>query len=211
MSCAGRRSPTQVSTRASDSDISKDGWCVPRTSTSTKNVLRPYMCFTGAVANSPSKREIPQLVETYAASSAVVEMTWIKALWESMTWRDFDILTQRRSSSPLKSVMPHVIRNEHPDFCDPESTLVVDSKGLFDALDNDLPQDDRKSALEVPIVEEFMRRAMCRPRWCRRHDEIQGSTFGTVIQSVENRFFLWTCCSLSSRPTGMDRSGSSAR
>ena len=27
----------------------------------------------------------PQLVETYAASSAVVEMTWIKALWESMT------------------------------------------------------------------------------------------------------------------------------
>ena len=27
-------------------------------------------------------------------------------------------------------------------------------------------QDDRKSALEVPIIEEFMRRAMCRPRWC---------------------------------------------
>ena len=42
----------------------------------------------------------------------------------------------------------------------------MDSKGLFDALDNDLPQDDRKSALEVPIIEEVMRRAMCRPRWC---------------------------------------------
>ena len=54
----------------------------------------------------------PQLVETYGASSAVVEMTWIKALWESMTWRDFDILTQRRSSRPLKTMMPHVIRNE---------------------------------------------------------------------------------------------------
>ena len=40
----------------------------------------------------------------------------------------------------------------------------MDSKGLFDALDNDLPQDDRKSALEVPIIEEFMRRAMCGPR-----------------------------------------------
>ena len=39
-------------------------------------------------------------------------------------------------------------------------------KGLFDALDNDLPQDDRKSALEVPIIAEFVRRAMCRPRWC---------------------------------------------
>ena len=47
-----------------------------------------------------------------------------------------------------------------------ESTLVMDSKGLFDALDNDLHQDDRKSALQVPIIEEFMRRAMCRPGWC---------------------------------------------
>ena len=44
--------------------------------------------------------------------------------------------------------------------------LLWDSKGLFDALDNDLPQDNRKSALEVPIIDEFMRRAMCRPRWC---------------------------------------------
>ena len=57
--------------------------------------------------------------------------------------------------------MPHVIRNENPAYYDPESTLVMDSKTLTDALDNDLPQDDRKSALEVPIIEEFMRRAMC--------------------------------------------------
>ena len=62
--------------------------------------------------------------------------------------------------------MPHVIRNENSAYHDPESTLVMHSKGLFDALDNDLPQDDRKSALEVPIIEDFMRRAMCRPRWC---------------------------------------------
>ena len=63
-------------------------------------------------------------------------------------------------------MMPHVIHNENPAYYDPESTLVMDSKGLFDALDNDLPQDDPKSALDVPIIEEFMRRAMCRPRWC---------------------------------------------
>ena len=70
--------------------------------------------------------------------------------------------------------MPQVIRNENPAYYDPQSTLVMDSKGLFGALDNDLPQDDRKSlprddrksALEVPIIAEFMRRAMCRPRWC---------------------------------------------
>ena len=55
----------------------------------------------------------------------------------------------------LKTMMPHVIRNENSVYYDPESTLVMDSKGLFDALDNDLPQDDRKFALEVPIIEEF--------------------------------------------------------
>ena len=58
-------------------------------------------------------------------------------------------------------MMPHVIRNENPAYYDPESTLVMDSKGLFDALDNDLPQDDRKSALEVPIIEEFLCAEQC--------------------------------------------------
>ena len=66
------------------------------------------------------KAESPQLVETCAASSAVVEMTWIKALWDSMTWKDFDNLTQRRSSRPLKTMMPHMIRNENPAYYDPE-------------------------------------------------------------------------------------------
>ena len=65
-----------------------------------------------------------------------------------------------------KTMMPYVIRNGTPAYNDPVSTLVMDSKGLFGALDNDLPQDDRKSAVEVPSIEEFMRRAMCRPRWC---------------------------------------------
>ena len=50
-----------------------------------------------------------------------------KKLWESMTWRDFDILTQRRSSRPPKTLMPHVIRNENPVYFNPESTLVMDS------------------------------------------------------------------------------------
>ena len=126
-------------------------------------------------------------METYAASLVVVEMTWIKALWESMTWRDFDLLTQRRSSRPLKSLMPHVIRNKNPNYYDPVSTLVMDSKGLFDALDNDLPQDDKKSALEVPIIEEFLPRAMCRPRCCP-HNRNAADTMtkfnGAVVQSV---------------------------
>ena len=45
------------------------------------------------------------------------------------------------------------MRNENPDHYDPESTLVMDSKRLFDALDSELPQDDRKSALESSCVE----------------------------------------------------------
>ena len=70
-------------------------------------------------------------------------------------------------------MMPHVIRNENPAYYDPESTLVMDSKGLFDALDNDLPQDDRKSVLEVPIIEEFMRRARCVDLGCARTIEMR--------------------------------------
>eukprot|EP00973_Karenia_brevis_P088094 12215499-Karenia_brevis.AAC.1 len=43
--------------------------------------------------------------------------------------------------------------------------MISDSKGLFDALNNKLPQDDRKSATETPILEEQMRRMHGRCRW----------------------------------------------
>ena len=62
----------------------------------------------------------------------MVEMTWNKALLESVTWRDFDILTQRKKSKPPKNLMPHVIRNENRNYYDPENTLVMDSKSLCD-------------------------------------------------------------------------------
>ena len=52
----------------------------------------------------------PQLVETYAASSAMVEMTWIKALWESMNWRDFGILAAKIKSTS----------QNHDAACDPK-------------------------------------------------------------------------------------------
>ena len=114
----------------------------------------------------PRKAGSPQLVETYAASSAIVELAWMKALWESMSWKDYSLLTQRRLQlSEGRQGMPHVVRQENPSFRDPESTIVMDSKGLFDALDNELPQDDRKSALEVPIIVEFLRRINGRSRW----------------------------------------------
>ena len=98
LSCVGRHLPTQVLTRER------------ATAPSTRMV---GMCNQQVLQSHGRKRTrkvgSPQLVETYATSSAVVVMTWIKALWESMTWRDFDILTQRRSSRLRESLMPHVI------------------------------------------------------------------------------------------------------
>ena len=40
-----------------------------------------------------------------------------------------------------------------------------DSKGLYDSLNNELPQDDKKSAVEMPIIEEIMGRMKGRSRW----------------------------------------------
>ena len=87
---------------------------------------------TGEVERSHEKLGVHSLVKTYAVSSAVVEMIGIKALWESMTWIDLDILTQRRSSRLLKTMMPHVTRKKNPACYDLENTRVVDFKGLFD-------------------------------------------------------------------------------
>ena len=88
-------------------------------------------------------------MDTYAASSAVVEMAWIKAIWESMTWTNFNLLTQRRDSSRSSGTptMPFVVRDQNPTWVDPQSPLVMDPKGLYDSLDTELPQDDKQSAL----------------------------------------------------------------
>eukprot|EP00973_Karenia_brevis_P008716 1178527-Karenia_brevis.AAC.1 len=43
--------------------------------------------------------------------------------------------------------------------------MVSDSKALFDALNNGLPQDRKKGATETPIIEEQMKRMHGRCRW----------------------------------------------
>ena len=79
---------------------------------------------------------------------------------------DFNIPAQRRDQYTVADrKMPYVVWDENPDYRDPESTLVMNSKGLHDSLDNELPQDDRKSALEVPIINEFLKRVGGRARW----------------------------------------------
>ena len=84
-----------------------------------------------------------------------------------MTWTNFNLLTQLLDSALDKGVhtMPCVVRDQNPTWVDPESTVVMDSKGLYDSLDNELPHDDKTSAFEVPIISEFLKRIGGRARW----------------------------------------------
>ena len=44
--------------------------------------------------------------------------------------------------------MPHaftVLRTDRPEIQDPFVTMITDSKGLYDALNNELPQSDKKA------------------------------------------------------------------
>ena len=50
---------------------------------------------------------------------------------------------------------PTVLRTDRPNHVDPLCSLVSDSKGMFDSQNNELPQDDKKSATETPIINEM--------------------------------------------------------
>ena len=49
----------------------------------------------------------------------------------SMTWRDY---CSHAATVALKMLMSHVIRNEKPNYYDPESSLATYFKGLSEAL-----------------------------------------------------------------------------
>ena len=51
-----------------------------------------------------------------------------------------------------------VLRTDRPEVQDPLCALITDSKGVSDALHNELPQDDTRSAFEMPIIEQLARR-----------------------------------------------------
>eukprot|EP00973_Karenia_brevis_P073817 10260073-Karenia_brevis.AAC.1 len=72
-------------------------------------------------------------------------------------YSDFNILTQRPEHWGPVRRGPTVLRTERTEVKDPLCTMRSDSKGLF-ALNNELPQDDKKIATETPIIEEQMRR-----------------------------------------------------
>jgi hypothetical protein len=113
----------------------------------------------------PRKAGSPQLVETYAASYATADTNWVKCILYSTIYSDFDFRTQRPRHFAVPSKTPTVLRTDRPEVVDPEMSLLSDSKGLYDALNNELPQDDKKSAVEMPIIEEMLKRMNGRSRW----------------------------------------------
>ena len=52
-----------------------------------------------------------------------------------------------------------------PEVQEPLCTLITSLKGVCDALNNDLRQGDKKSAVEMPIIEQLMFRMFGRCRW----------------------------------------------
>ena len=58
-----------------------------------------------------------------------------------------------------------MLRTDRAEVQDPLCTLIPDSKGVYDAFNNELPQDDKKSAVEIPIIEQIMTMMTGRCRW----------------------------------------------
>ena len=95
------------------------------------------------------------MVETYAASYASAETNWIRCLLLSILFGDFDIMTQRPRHFPAIEDQPIVLRTDRPEVIDPDVSLLSDSKGLYDALNNELPQGD-KELLSTPHYRGYL-------------------------------------------------------
>eukprot|EP00973_Karenia_brevis_P036450 5025984-Karenia_brevis.AAC.1 len=67
------------------------------------------------------------------------------------------------------------MRTERQEVKDPLCSMISDSKGLYDALNSEWPQDDKRSATETPMIEEQMKRMHGRCRWVPRNDNPVGA------------------------------------
>merc|ERR1712015_229401 len=92
-------------------------------------------------------------------------MNWIRCLFCSMAYADYSIQSLRPKHFPGRSRNPTVLRADREEVIDPEASVLSDSKGLYDALNNELPQDDKKSAVEIPIIQGMLDRMKGRSRW----------------------------------------------
>ena len=148
----------------------------------------------------PRKAGSPQLVETYAASYCCADMNWVRCMFYSALYADFDVFTQRPRHFALISREPTVLRTDRPEVIDPEASLLSDSKGLYDALNNELPQDDKKSAVEMPIIEQMLRRMGGRSRWIPHNfnpsdglTKLKGAHMAPMMDLLKTGFYHLMC------------------
>ena len=137
----------------------QQGWIVGFTNQHlNQNKRAPISISMWKSRKLPRKAASPQLVETYAASSACADTNWVRCILLSTLYADFDISTQRPRHFPKAERQPTVLRSDRPEVIDPEMSLLSDSKGLYDALNNELPQDNKQCAVEMPIIEQQLAR-----------------------------------------------------
>ena len=89
-----------------------------------------------------------------------------------------------------------VMRTERPEVQDPEVSMLSDSKGLYDALNNELPQDDKKSAVETPIIEQMLLKMKGRARWIPHNfnpsdglTKIKGAHLAPLFELLKTGFY----------------------
>ena len=111
------------------------------------------------------KASSPQAVETYAGSGCCADLNWVRCMLLSTLYANWDILLANPRHYPKVNRTPSVLKTDRPTVIDPQVTLCSDSKGLFDALNNELPQDDKKSAIETPIIDQMLASMVGRARW----------------------------------------------
>ena len=144
----------------------------------------------------PRKAGSPQLVETYAASYGCGYVKWLQNLMYSTMYSDFCMVRQLPRHFAKVSKEPIVLRTSRPNIIDPLVSLLSDSKGLYDALNNELPQNDKKSAVEMPIIEEILKRARGRSRWIPHNNnpadgltKLKGAHMAPLIDLCNTGFY----------------------
>jgi len=144
----------------------QQGWLTGFTNKNlNQNLQAPVSIALWKSRKLPRKAGSPSLVETYAASYAAADTNWVRCILYSGLYGDYDIQTQRPRHFGKPVSVPTVMRTERAEVVDPEFSLLSDSKCLYDALNNELPQDDKKAAVELPIIEQILKRMNGRSRW----------------------------------------------
>ena len=121
----------------------QQGWIIGFTNKALNNNQRaPVSIANWRSRKLPRKAGSPQLVETYAASYGCADVKWLQNLMYSTMYSDFCMVRQLPRHFAKMSKEPTVLRTSRPNIMDPLVSLLSDSKGLYDALNNELPQDD---------------------------------------------------------------------